>query len=80
MIDTVQEIDVGGNRCVRVGCYTLDAGDGEGPERRVFIAAGWASEPPLPVHEATVDLPASKLGGLVAALEAVTEEKADDGR
>lgn len=68
MIDGVRTIPIGDNRCVRVGCYTLDGA------RRVFMAAGWASSPPLPVHAETVDIPADAVPALVEALRQLMGE------
>lgn len=66
-------IDVGGGRVVRVGTYTVDHDDGDGPERRVFLAAGWQSVPLLPFTDQTVDIPATAVLPLMAALESLGE-------
>lgn len=66
-------IDVGGNRVLRVGTYSIAHGDAaEPPEERVFIAAGWRSVPLLPFTDQTVDVPASALPALLAVMEDLT--------
>lgn len=67
-----QSIDIGGGRVVRIASYTFDAGDGDGPERRVMLVAGWRSVPLFPpAADSTVDIPADALPALLAALEAM---------
>ncbi len=66
-----KRIHLSGSRVVNVGTYSLNLGDGDPPELRVFIAPGWASTPPLPLGPDVVDVPASALPDLIAALQRI---------
>lgn len=70
MID-ITRIDVGGRRAVRIGTYQVGSNDGQPPELRVFLAAGWESHPSLPLGRQVVDIPASALPDILAALQAI---------
>jgi hypothetical protein len=63
-----------GSRVVRAGTYMLDPGDGEPPQVRAFIAAGWASQPLTPFGAELVDVPLTAVPELIAALSSLTGE------
>lgn len=65
----VERVELEGNRVLYVGTYTLTDDDGE--HTRVFVSTGWASVPPTPLAETTVDVAAGSVGDLIAALERV---------
>jgi hypothetical protein len=69
---TCRSLDLGGRRVLHVGAYRLDPGDGDPPEARIFITTGWEGSPPLPFGPGLVDIPASALPAILAALGALS--------
>jgi hypothetical protein len=73
MIDC-RTIELAGRRVLHVGTYSLDPGDGDPPEARVFLATGWVGSPPLPFGPGLVDIPQAALPAILEALGAIRAE------
>lgn len=62
-----QEIELRGRRCIRVTAYLYEV-PGEDPEPRILLASAWKDDPPVPVSDRCISLPASDLPKLLEAL------------
>ncbi|MEX2611194.1 MAG: hypothetical protein WEA24_14805 [Gemmatimonadota bacterium] len=65
---TVQELDLGGGRLLRLGAVEYTPAGEDEPVRLVYLAPAWRNDPPLPMLGG-LSIPAGALSAVRAALE-----------